>query len=168
MITNYKKYNESLKDKLKGKSNKDILKSLDGLSDSDKIRKIIKNKLSYDLLLIPLIIDGNLECFNKKLTELPDNLTVNGNLYCYDNQLTSLPNDLKVNGNLYCNHNQLTSLPDDLTVEGNLYCTNNKLTSLPDNLIVSGDLFCNDNKFLSNIKKPKGVKGKIYHYNYYN
>ena len=103
----YKQFNESLRDQMKGKSDENILKSLDKLNDSDKIKKIFKYKLSYDLL--------------------PDNLTVEGNLNCSNNQLTSLPDNLIVCGDLYCNNNQLTELPDNLNVKGSLYCINNQL-----------------------------------------
>ena len=44
-IKTYKLFNESLRNKFKGKSDDEILKLLDNLSDSDKIIKIIKSKL---------------------------------------------------------------------------------------------------------------------------
>ena len=150
-IKSFKLFNESLKDKLKGKSNKELIKSLEGLNDSDRIRKIIKYKLSYDLLPTKLDTNG-----------VPDNLTVKGNLYCYNNELTSLPDNLIVNSDLYCYNNQLTSLPDDLIVNGDLYCYNNQLTSLPNNLTIWGDLDCRNNQLPKNIIKPVGVKGHLY------
>jgi len=138
-----KTYNESIRHLLKPKSEEDILKELERLSDSDKIITIIKYKLPYDLL--------------------PDNLTVNGNLYCSSIELTKLPDNLTVRGNLFCDNNQLTKLPDNLTVHGNLWCSRNKLTSLPDDLIVNGDVYMMNNNFsFFYRKKPKGVKGVLY------
>lgn len=45
MITTYKKYNESITNLLKGKSDDDIRKKLDVLSNVDKLRTIIKYSL---------------------------------------------------------------------------------------------------------------------------
>ena len=115
-----KSYNESLRDKMTAKSNEEILKSLESLSDSDKIITIFKNNLSFDLL--------------------PDNLTVKGDLYCGNNQLTELPNNLVVEGDLDCSHNQLTRLPDNLVVKGNLWCWYNKVKlELPKDAKIGGD-----------------------------
>jgi hypothetical protein len=139
MITNYNLFNESLKDKLKGKTEENIIKSLDNLSDSDKIKIIFKYKLSYDLL--------------------PDNLTICSDLDCSKNNLTSLPDDLTVEGSFYCNDNQLTLLPDNLTVSGILNCSNNNLTSLPDDLTVGGNIYCYNNQLPKDIIKPIRVKG---------
>jgi len=137
-----KTYNESIKHLLKPKSDENILKELEKLSDYDRIIKIIKYNLPYELL--------------------PDNLTVNGDLKCSYNQLTKLPDNLTVQGSLDCSSNQLTKLPDNLTVNGYLYCSYNQLTELPDNLTVKGDLYCSYNQLPKNTKKPKGVKGKVY------
>lgn len=74
--------NESIKHLLKPKSDEQVLKELKKLSGSDKIIKIIKYNLPYELL--------------------PYNLTVNGNLDCYRNQLpknTKKPKGVK--GELY-------------------------------------------------------------------
>jgi len=48
-----------------------------------------------------LVYENNLDCYNNKLTSLPDNLKVGGNLYCSLNKLTSLPNNLMVGGKIY-------------------------------------------------------------------
>jgi hypothetical protein len=141
IIKTYNLFNESLKDKIVGKSKDELIKTLNWLDDSDKIREIIKHKLSYDLLPVDLIVDGDLNCDND-LINLPDNLTVNGDLDCSYNQLTSLPNNLVVKCDLICRNNKLTSLPDDLVVKGSLYCYNNDLPK--------------------NIKKPIGVEGSLY------
>jgi len=142
MIIKYKEFcNESLKDQMKGKSDDDIKKSLSNLSDSDKIKNIIKYKLSYYLL--------------------PNNLTINGHLVCSYNQLTKLPDNLIVNGNLNCNTNKLIKLPDNLIVNGNLDCSYNQLKELPDNLIVKGNLYCYNNQLPRSTKKPIGVKGEM-------
>ena len=103
--------NESLRDKMVGKSDEEILKSLEKLSDSDKIIAIIKYQLPYELL--------------------PDrdpsgNLIVIGNLECSHNYLTRLLDNLVVNGRLDYSYNRLTKLPDNLIVEGGLWCANNK------------------------------------------
>ena len=143
-------YNESLRDQMKGKSDDDIIKALEGLNDSDKIRKTIKYKLDYSLL--PTKLDSN---------GVPVNLIVNGALKCSNNQLTKLPNNLTVNGYLNCSFNRLTKLPDNLIVNGDLNCFNNKLIELPDNLIVKGDLYCGKNPLPKDIKKPIGVKGRM-------
>ena len=88
-IKTYNLFNESLKDKLKGKSEDDIIKSLDGLSDLDKMKTATKYKLSYDLLPDNLIVDGTLYFKSDEITKLPDNLTVRGDLYCSYNYLIS-------------------------------------------------------------------------------
>ena len=159
--------NESLKDKIKGKSDNELIKELDNLNDSDKIKAIIEYKLPYDLLPDNLTVSGNLFCSrDNNLTSLPDNLIVSDNLYCNNNDnLTNLPNNLIVKGHLDCSYNNLTSLPNNLIVNGNLFCSNNQLTSLPNDLKVNGNLYCNNNNLPKNIKKPIGVKGKIYYDN---
>jgi len=82
-----KSYNESIKHLLKPKSDEQVLKELEKLSDSDRVIKIIEYNLPYEFL--------------------PDNLTVNGSLNCSNNQLTKLPDNLTVQGSLDCSHNQL-------------------------------------------------------------
>jgi len=147
LISKYrnKSVNESVRDLLQPKSDDEMIKALEGLSDSDKIIQIIKYQLDYDLL--PRNSEGI--------------CTFYGHLDCEQNQLTSLPDNLVVNGDLYCYHNQLTSLPENLVVKGNLDCSYNELKSLPENLVVKGDLYCRDNPLPKNIKKPKGVKGEL-------
>jgi len=137
-----KTYNESIRHLLKPKSEENILKDLKKLSDSDRIKKIIINKLPYSLLPDNLTINGNLDCSEYEIDELPDNLVINGHFYCNDNLLKRLPNNLTVNGFLKCDSNLLTELPEDLKVKYNLYCVNNLLPK--------------------DIKKPKGVKGEMY------
>lgn len=141
-IKTYNLYNESLRDKMKGKSEEDMIKVLDDLSDEDKIKNIIIYKLPYDLLPDELIIDF-LDCNNCEITSLPDNLTVEDDFYCYSNLLKKLPNNLIINGDLFCDNNELTSLPDDLKVGGSIHCYGNQLPY--------------------NIKKPVGVKREIYY-----
>ena len=123
--------NEGLRDKMVGKSDNEILKSLEKLSDSDKIIAIIKYQLDYSLLPtkldsngVPnnLVVKGDLDCGNNQLTRLPDNLVVNGNLYCFNNQLTELPNNLIVKGDLWCYNNKVKlNLPKDAKIGGNFY-----------------------------------------------
>lgn len=150
-IKTYKAFNESLRDKIKGKTDDDIINSLNKLSDSDKIKKIIFLNLSYDLLPTKLDTNG-----------VPNDLVVVGSLWCDYNNLTSLPDNLTVQGDLYCTHNKLTSLPKGLVVKGILNCRNNLLTSLPDDLIVERDLNCEYNLLPDDIKKPIGVRGGFF------
>lgn len=124
-VKTYKVFNESLRDKMKGKSNEDMLKSLDKLNDNEKIKAIIKNKLSYDLLPRKnyLFYDGNLNLSDSNIEELPYNLTVFGDLNLRDNlRLISLPYKLVVNGSLDCSYNGIFELPHDLVVTETLYC----------------------------------------------
>ena len=161
----FKQYNESVKDLLQPKSNDEIIKALEGLSDNEKIKQIIRYQLDYSLL--PRNSEGictyydYLNCSNNQLTSLPDNLTVEGYLYCYDNKLTNLPENLVVEGDLNCSFNRLKSLPDNLIVKGYLDCRYNQLKKLPENLVVKGDLYCHDNLLPKDTKKPKGVKGGL-------
>ena len=143
MKTKYKKYNESLRSKIIGKSENELIKALDNLSDSEKVKRIITLGLSYDLLPDKRLIVGDLRSLPGNLTSLPDDLIINGNLYCENNQLISLPNNLKVNKNLFCGNNKLTSLLYDLIVNKDIWCKNNKITK--------------------NIRKPIGVKGQIFY-----
>jgi len=133
--------NESLRDQMKGKSEEDIIKSLEGLSDEQKIIEIIYNQLPFDLLPPgDLVIDGDVG-FIDSIDILPDNLTVNGVLDCTSSDLTKLPNNLKVYGDFFCAYNKLTELPDDL--------------------IVTGDFYCHDNPLPLDIEKPPGVQGEF-------
>jgi len=134
--------NESIKHLLKPKSYDDILKSLENLSDLDKIKKIIKYNLPFSLLPENLIINGDLNFSNCQLIELPDNLTVNGGLYCRDNRIRKLPNKLIINGDFDISDNPISELPEDL--------------------IVNGHLFCRYTLVAKDIKKPEGVKGNLY------
>jgi len=106
MIKTFKQYNESIKDLLIGKSDDEMIKTLEGLSDNKKIKYIIRYQFSYNLL--PRNSEGictyygNLDCSNNKLTSLPENLVVKGNLNCSHNPLskdTKKPKGVK--GNLY-------------------------------------------------------------------
>ena len=161
MIKNYKQF-ESLLDKLKGPTDDEILNYLKTLNDSDRIKKIINNKLNYKYLPKKLIVDDNFDCSGKQLTTLPDNLTINGWLNCVRNQLTTLPDNLIVNGWIDCRDNQLTSLPDNLTINGGIDCRYNQLTNLPENLTVNGGLYCSDNLKELEIPSSAKIKGKVY------
>jgi hypothetical protein len=161
-----KLYNESLISKMVGKSNEDILKSLDKFSNNQKIITIIKYNLPYELLPRNkegiCIYNGNLYCSNKGIKQLPDNLTIKGDLFCNDNYLTELPNNLVVKGNLDCNNNLLTKLPDNLKVKGSLDCRFNELIKLPENLVVKGNLDCRINKVKLELPESAKIKGKFY------
>jgi len=158
----YKEFiNEGLINKMVAKSDEQINKSFNELSDLDKIEVVINNQLPDGLLPKNLIVTGELNLSHKELTSLPDNLdglTVNGKLDLSFNELTSLPNNMTINGDLVVIGNPLNSLPNNLVVTGNFLCTNNKLTSLPDDLVVDGWFYCGGNQLPKNIKKPIGVK----------
>ena len=97
-----KTYNESIRHLLKPKSDEQVLKELEKLSDSNRVIKIIQYNLPYELLPDNLTVNGSLNCSNNQLTKLPDNLTVNGSLNCSNNQLsrnTKKPKGVK--GNMY-------------------------------------------------------------------
>jgi hypothetical protein len=96
------------------------------------------------------------------LISLPDNLTVNGNLDLTNcNKLVSLPDNLTINYLDLDNCHNLISLSDNLTVKGSLNLTDCKnLISLPDKLNINGNLYLKGTNL--NIKKHKGVGGKIY------
>jgi hypothetical protein len=68
-----------------------------------------------------LMVKGNLDLKNTKITQLPDNLKVEGYLDLYDTKITQLPDNLKVEGNLYLNNTKITQLPDNLKVRGTLW-----------------------------------------------
>ena len=121
MKTKYKKYNESLRSKIIGKSENELIKALDNLSDSEKVKRIITLGLSYDLLPDKRLIVGDLRSLPGNLTSLPDDLIINGNLYCENCELISLPKNLTVRGDLYCDYNnlpnQLNKLPQETIKE---------------------------------------------------
>ena len=76
-------------------------------------------------------IDGNVDLWNRGLTELPVTFNkVTGYFHCGNNNLTSLKGSPRwVGVSFYCNNNQLTSLefsPD--YVGGYFSCRYNKLT----------------------------------------
>lgn len=161
----YKQFiNEGVTDYLQGKSEDDVYKELNKLSDNDKIKYIIMYQLDYNLLPRNnegiCVYKGDLDCRSHQLNYLPNNLTIMGNLFCSRNNLTSLPDNLTVRNDLFCRLNQLTYLPDSLTVGVSLYFDNNKLTILPDNLIVNGDLFCYKNQ-LTTLPNNLTVKGDL-------
>jgi hypothetical protein len=119
----------------------------------EKVFEFIKEKRGYDYPVLykllnelplsdeDLIIDGDLDLNNTKITSLPDNLHVGGFLDLSDTNITSLPDNLHVEGNLSLSHTKITSLPNNLHVGGHLYVFNTKITSLPDNLHVKGNLY---------------------------
>lgn len=144
-----KRYNDfineelSVRDAMKPKTKDEIIKILDGLSDNEKIKKIIYTKLPYDLLprdengVCNLV--GDLDCRWWKLVELPVNLTISGHLDCRDNNLTSLPDNLTIGKFLDCSGNILVKLSDNLNIIGSLDCSNNKVkVELPSTAKVGG------------------------------
>lgn len=107
-----------------------------------------------------LLVQGNIDIANRKLTELPDLscVIVAGNFYCQDNELTSLKGaPAEVRGGFWCNGNQLESLeysPKGIT--GQYVCHNNRLTSLkhaPEE--ITGDFSCAGNRLTNLEGSPK-------------
>ena len=132
----YLKTYESLRDQMTPKSEEDLIKGLDNVSDLEKVEYIIKYKLPYDLL--------------------PEN-PKSGGIECKDIGLTSLPDNLTIYGGLDCSNNKLTKLPKGLVVEGVLLCTNNLLTELPGDLVVGAGMYGKGNPFPYDLHIPDGV-----------
>ena len=104
----------------------------------------LKAKLIYDPESITekdLIIKGNLDLENSKITQLPDNLQVGGYLYLGNTPITQLPNNLQVRGNLRSANTLISQLPDNLQVGGSLDLYYTKIAQLPNNLKVGGNLW---------------------------
>jgi len=160
-MKNFKQYNESIRDLLKSKSDEEILKSLKGLSDNEKIYNIILYQLDFNLL--PRDSEGyciyygtlgskdihhywDFDWDNAKIYELPEKFIVKGGLDCDNKNLTILPKYLRVEGNLSLLNNNIYELPDNLYVGGHLLVSENNLTKLPKGLIVKGNLIAFHNK----------------------
>ena len=118
-----------------------------------------------------LIVKGNLDLANLKITSLPEGLEVGAELDLYNcKSLTSLPEGLKVGRNLYLeNCTSLTSLPYGLEVGGGLNLSNcTSLTSLPKGLKVWGWLDIKHTQLknytddeLRKMVKPGFINGEI-------
>ena len=81
-ILTYKDFiNEGLTDKMKPKSEDEVLKSLEKLSDSDKIIAIIKHQLNFDLLPDNLTVREFLDLRGTKITKLPKSLRVGAKIW---------------------------------------------------------------------------------------
>jgi hypothetical protein len=101
----------------------------------ERIRNCVNGILNlYYLKLteLPPLPEGivELNCSNNQLTSLPPLPSTLKKLICSSNQLTSLP-ELPSLHLLYCYANQLTSLPPLPSSLRDLYCSTNRLTSLP-------------------------------------
>lgn len=180
--------NENIKDLLTGKSEEAVLKELEGLNDDQKIQKIIKYNLPFELLPrdedgICHILDG-LIVEETPVNQLPDNLhvhgsvsanwtemekigeniTVDGSFYCCWNRIKEIPKSLKVKADIFLTGNDLTELPRQFTVGGNLDVDENNITEIPDDLIVLGYLSCHSQQHGKLVKIPKKaiIAGKIY------
>jgi hypothetical protein len=138
-----------------------------------------------------LVIKGDLDLSNRKITSLPKGLEVKYNLYLAHSDIETLPKGLKVGNTLYLNNcENLKHLPEDLDVKGSLYLQNCKnlkylpeglkvgglldltktiIESLPKGLKVGGALFTwgtpleefSDNELIEMVK-PGFIRGKIY------
>ena len=126
---------------------------------------------TYNLYDMPkgFVIKGNLDLWNKGLTELPDlsEVVVKGDFNCSHNKLTSLEGaPQRVGGDFDCNHNQLTSLEGaPKEVGGGFYCYSNRLTSLegaPKE--IGGEFSCSSNQLTSLEGAPQRVGGDFYCY----
>ena len=89
-------------------------------------------------------VDGNVDLYNKGLTELPLSFNkVNGYFDCSYNQLTSLKGSPRwVGSSFYCNYNRLTSLefsPD--YVGGDFRCIDNDLIDNYCDTEILGDFY---------------------------
>ena len=127
--------NENITSLLKGKSNDEMIKALEGLSNNKKIEYIIAYQLDYDLL--PRDKNGRCIYHNNEdeygayscnltgygIKKLPDNLTVHCNLICNNNpELTELPKGLIVNGDMYFfDYPKELKLPHDIQLSGKYY-----------------------------------------------
>lgn len=151
MITKYNEYiTEGLRDHMVPKSNEDVLKTLENLSDNEKIKSIILNQLDFELLPLndkgECVYVGNL-VIEHEIYKLPDNLVIDGSLYFEipDGTVNILPSRLKTTGHFDCSDHKIDKLPDDLYVGYDLNCSNCELKQLPDNLYVGNGLNCDNN-----------------------
>ena len=68
-----------------------------------------------------LIVKGDLDLKNTKITQLPDNLQVGGYLSLKNTKITQLPDNLQVEGWLNLENTKITQLPGNLKVGGTLW-----------------------------------------------
>jgi hypothetical protein len=118
-----------------------------------------------------LVIKGDLDLSNRKITSLPKGLKVGNILYLNNcENLKHLPEDLDVKGSLYLqNSKSLKYLPEGLKVGGSLDLTKTNITSLPKGLKVGRALFIwgtlleefSDNELIEMVK-PGFIRGRIY------
>ena len=101
-----------------------------------------------------LVIKGDLNLRDTKITSLPQGLKVGGWLNLKNTGITSLPDNLKVGGSLDLDRTKITSLPQGLKVGGYLSLTDTPITSLPDNLKVPWELSLQGTKIT---RLPKGL-----------
>jgi len=111
-----------------------------------------------------LFVAGDINLWNKGLTQLPDlsRVVVQGSFICDNNELTSLQGaPASVGGNFSCNYNHLTSLQGaPSTVGGYFSCAHNQLTTLFGGpAVVGGGFWCTYNKLVSLQGAPTSVGG---------
>jgi hypothetical protein len=113
--------------------------------------------------------DGDINLYNKNLTELPCIFPeiMNTNVYFHNNNLTSLEGcPQHINGYFDAKFNLLTSLKDGPKyVRGGYIVSHNEITSmegLPS--IINGDLYIQYNELESLDYLPKEIKGNLYIY----
>ena len=117
------------------------------LSRDLKVKKYFKTDSlkNDDVAFLPkcsIIIDGNLNLKNSKITKLPDNLKVTGDLSISDN-VKSLPKQLVVDNDLYISY-FTTTLPGDLVVNGDIHIDagdSRKAPKIPASIKLKGYLF---------------------------
>lgn len=86
-----------------------------------------------------LVIKGNLNMPQTKITELPEGIEIEGGLNAERSWLTSLPKKFKIGSDISLSGSRVAELPDNFEVNGLLSITK-KFTELPKGLKVKGVL----------------------------
>jgi len=111
-----------------------------------------------------LIVKGDLDLHNTKITQLPDNLQVEGSLNLRGTKITQLPDNLKVKRSLDISKTPITKFPNNIQVGEAIHASDTPITSLPDKLQVGwgreGGLYLYNTK-ISEIPKFLEVNGDL-------
>jgi hypothetical protein len=129
-----------------------IRKIFNFLEKEENRKKPFIYKLTFNELITKeeLVVDGDLDLSNFKITSLPEGLKVGRVLDLTDSDIETLPEGLEVGHSLWlAGCWGLTSLPKGLKVGGNLYIYRTKFTEISDDELV-------------NMIRPNGyIKGEI-------